>query len=213
MKIAGADIGATNVGLATWDGGLFNPSSWHPKESGPGTDIEYELEGRRLEEWQYFFWSWLVGEGIQALGFEQPFRSDMRRFVPGETPEDDRIEVAATTMKTVYRTYNMTGAAIAIATKLHIPVYPVSACDWRKPFIGVCRAPKTDETGAPVTDGRMWLKKRAREECTKRGVVTRNNDQGDAVGICWYLRGALHLDGVGAKPGDLFASAGVLKTW
>ena len=62
--IAAADVGASNVGLCLWNG-TFRPSSWHPSEDGPGSDIDFQLEARRLMEWRTVCWSWLVGEGIE----------------------------------------------------------------------------------------------------------------------------------------------------
>lgn len=203
MKIGAADIGASNMGLCTWDGAQFRASSWFPSISASGTAIDYEEEARRLSQWREYFWAWLIGEKIQHLAIETPLRSDMTRLEEGDHGQKERV--AATSMKTVWRIYSNTSAAFEIAGRLNVPVSAIHGSTWKKSFLGVIHAPKIDDDGTLVKDGRKWLKKRARRECEKINVKVRNDDQGDAVGICWTLRGLLHLDGVGGKPGDLFA--------
>lgn len=64
--------------------------------------------------------------------------------------------------------------------------YPntVTPDDWRKSYVGVCRAPKeikgTDER-------REWMKDKVLAKCLSRGLNPKNDNEGDALGIMYWL--------------------------
>jgi hypothetical protein len=61
----------------------------------------------------------------------------------------------------------------------------MTADEWRRPFIGCCKAPKSVKGDAKR---RAWLKKAARAECERRGWPVANDDQADAAGVLDFAR-------------------------
>jgi hypothetical protein len=102
------------------------------------------------------------------------------------------------------RSFGMCVIVHGLCRNLGIPCYEVPADEWRKAFIGRSRAPKTDNAGRPIKDGRKWLKNQVVEQCRLEGINVPNDDAGDAVGVTFWLRARLSPIGR-ARAGDLFS--------
>lgn len=55
--------------------------------------------------------------------------------------------------------------------------------NWRRHFIGICRAPKDIQK----TRRRAWLKERAMQACAARRWVVKTDDEAEAAGILSYV--------------------------
>jgi hypothetical protein len=78
-------------------------------------------------------------------------------------------------------------ATVAILCQFGIPWELVAPATWRKSFIGTGFAPSF----VPSSQRRRWLKQQVRQKADRlgrrAGFATRNDDEGDAIGLAFYL--------------------------
>lgn len=196
MKLLGADI-ATQSGFAIADGEEIRAHSFRPRAQRPeGYEkgkVHFGYEGALMKEFRDHLYPLLVSEEIEAMAIEQPLTPDVE-FTRTEIDLQAnfhgqalrKIKGGGTTFATIFRIYSLVGHACEIGARLNIPVFMVSQQRWRKSFIGLTKAPKESN------DKGKWLKAAARAQCEQLGIHVTNDDQSDAVGVVWWLRGEMN---------------------
>lgn len=216
--IAGFDV-ATRTGCAIDDGKAIRVVSFKARAKRPfglkATEISHEHEAAIEEEFRDWVHALLIAEGIEHLAYEKP--AD-RSFERTTTEVDTASEWAGQSFKkkvaasssplTLIRAHRLVGTVVGVAQRLNIPRTEVTMDDWRKSILGFSRAPKSEK------DGRTYLKRAVAERCRLLGVQVKNDDEGDAVGVVFHLRGLLNPQRF-AMGNDLFTlppSGGVAPT-
>lgn len=215
MIVAGFDI-ASSTGICIMDGARpIHVEAWRaniprPKDLGP-MEANAEYESALAEPFRKHVRGLLKQYGVQHGAYEQPRTRDFERKKVTVNPEADwagqaiTIETQrASSNLSMLRSFGMCVIVHGLCRNLGIPCYEVPADEWRKAFIGRARAPKLDNGGRPIKDGRKWLKNQVVEQCRLEGINVPNDDAGDAVGVTFWLRARLSPIGR-ARAGDLFS--------
>ena len=206
-RILGADI-ATRTGFAVNEGDSFRVHTFKPRAKRPDDlsqgQISVEHEAALAEEFRDHVRGILVAEEIEYAAYEEPRTRDYDRvktIIDTDTAwagksvrhEKERGSSNAAMLRAVVLCATFCG----VCQRLDIPTISVSGDDWRKAFLGFSRAPRG------TTDGRKFLKKATVKQCRLIGVDVPNDDAGDGVGVCWWLRGYLGM----TRPGELALAA------
>lgn len=174
MIIAGLDI-ATTTGFAVMNGDrLLHAEAFRPKGK---TDSEI-FHGFRV-----WLRPLLVSFEVEAVGIEEPLRSDLTR------KEKDGTAVPISNMRTFLRLYGLRGHAVEICHALNLQCAEFNQSSWRKSFLRNGRGDKD----------------MAMAQCKLLRWSVPNKDAAEACGVAFHLGGVLRAHG-GALPGDLFAT-------
>lgn len=210
MRLAGLDI-ATKTGLARVDGeGPIIATSFRPSIERPAGlkrgEVDFTVEGKIQREHRDFLRAWLLLHRIEAVGIEKPMIGNKKFRKPIINRQASFAgqaityqEMDGTSFGANFRTYQLVASACEVCARLNIPIYPVSQDKWRMTFMGVSKGPNG------INNKSQWLKERARMQCERLGIEISNNDESDACGIVFWLRG--HLNPRIAQQVGLFASA------
>ncbi len=195
--IIGAIDQATTTGFCVFDGQTFRASSFKPNSKRNPLvsrgDIDPHHNARVVMQFREHFRAWLVAEQIEHVAIEDLLRPSPPRLkktkrpdmIGGKTEVIENEIIGGSNFTALALSCALFSAATEICTRLNIPFVVVRADTWRKSFLGLSRAPRD------AKDSRAWLKKRARQQCDLLKIKVSNDDQGDAVGLCWHLRGML----------------------
>lgn len=215
MVLAGFDV-ASSTGICVMDGSRpLYAQSWkanvaRPKGLGP-MEASAEYEAALAEPFRKHI-RWVLKEySVKEAAYEVPRTRDFERKITTVDLDAQWAGQAITTETqrassnlSMLRSFGMCVILCGICRNLGIPCHEVPADEWRKAFIGRARAPKTDNAGRKITDGRKWLKNQVVEQCRMEGIKVPNDDAGDAVGVAFWLRARLSPIGR-ARAGDLFS--------
>lgn len=214
MIIAGADC-QTRTGFAICYGEAWRAFSFKSRAKRPeglgNSEISIAFEAEIAEEFRDFFRTTLIAEGVQHVAIETPRTRDYggeRTVVDTETEWAGRavrkIPQRRSSNLAMVRGLIVVGQLIGVCNRLHIPVDLVDGDDWREAFLGFSRAPSRIK-GAEAR--RKFLKDAALRQCALAGIDVPNDDAADAVGVAWWLRGALNPLAA-RRVEDLFAAQG-----
>lgn len=159
-------------------------AKWSPTtgyESG-----EFEVSGKSLGAYALSFSRWLAPK---LIGVTDCWIEDL--FIGKQTGSETIIKLAG-----------LRWESAKSCQQRGIACQTVALPSWRSHFIGTSVAPK----GTPKGKGPDWLKKRAVEECRKRGWTPRTHNEAEALGILDFMRCKLDRD-YGSESTPLFRSA------
>lgn len=195
MILAGFDI-ATRTGCAIDDGSKITTYTFKAKAKRPiglkQTEVSIPYEAKVALEFRQWCRSFLIAHGVERVGYEQPADRAYERtktiVEPGAAWAGQSIrkeKQASSSLLTLLRANILAATLDEVCQSLGIPTEVIPAGDWRKSFLGMARAPKS------ATNGRDYLKEQAKLQAKRLGVEVKNDDESDAVGVVFHLRGIL----------------------
>jgi uncharacterized protein YjeT (DUF2065 family) len=222
MSLAGFDI-ASSTGIfvmeglrplhaESWRANVARPKGLKPMEANAAYEAALAEPFRKHVRWV------LKEFNVKEAAYEQPRTRDFERTVTRVDPDALFAGQAVTTETqrassnlSMLRSFGMCVILCGVCHNFGIPCHEVPADEWRKAFIGRARAPKTDNAGRKIPDGRKWLKNQVVEQCRLDGIIVPNDDVGDAVGVAFWLRARLSPIGR-ARAGDLFSQPAAINS-
>ena len=187
--IAGLDV-ATRSGIAVFDGGKLIHASSHRPAGKESAEI---LHGFRV-----WLRPLLLSHGVEAVAIEKPIPPSgfgrKKRVVVKDRGlwggQDTEIvaDESPTNFETILRLHELFGHADEIAFSLNIDRYHVAVSTWRAAF-GINQRP-----GPDVKDVSRWRKQLAIAQCQRLGWAITAPDAADAVGVAFWLAGALKIN-------------------
>lgn len=195
MILAGFDI-ATRTGCAVDDGQKITTHTFKAKAKRPidlkQTEVFIPYEAQIALEFRLWCRSFLIAQGIQHVGYEQPADRTYERIKTivdpaalwaGQAIRKERQ--ASSSLLTLLRANILACTLDEVCQSLNIPTEAFPASEWRKSFLGMAMAPKS------ATNGRDFLKEQAKLQAKRLGVDIKNDDEADAVGVVFHLKGIL----------------------
>src|SRR4051794_14422204 len=169
--------GSRPIHVESWKADVVRPKGLGPQEANA------EYESALAEPFRKHVRSLLKEFGVQHVGYEEPRTRDFERTKTTINPDADWAGQAitkevsrASSNLSMLRSFGMCVILCGLCRNLGIPSYSVPADEWRKAFIGRSRAPKSDNAGRKITDGRKWLKNQVVEQCRLEGIKVPNDD-------------------------------------
>lgn len=207
MNIAGLDI-ATVSGLAVMKDRVITASTFRAggkkkfldRDDAVGS-LDAAKEGQIGRSWEDHLRCWLIENNVGYVAIEAPIPSNPVRkkahVNPGAGFAGQAItytEESKSSISAIFRAYGLEMIALAVCTRLNIPVVFVHQGTWRKAFLG---------NGRPKD-----AKHEAKAMCTKLGIACSSLDAAEACGVVTWLDHTLNPYAKRAG-NDLFAENAV----